>query len=41
MKQNKNADILLFLLSFTKFQREKKTLKEHSLLVQELKKDEN
>ena len=24
MKQNKNTDILLFLLPFTKFQREKK-----------------
>ena len=37
MKHNKNTDTLLFLLSFTKCQREKKKLK-HFLWVQALKK---
>ena len=40
MKHNKNADTLLFLLLFTKNQREK-NMKKHSLGVQMLKKDEN
>ena len=39
MKHNKNADTLLFLLLFTKSQREKK-LKKHFLRVQALKKGE-
>ena len=39
MKHNKNEDTLLFLLLFTKSQREKK-LKKHSLRVQALKKGE-
>ena len=40
MKHNKIAGILLFLLLFTKSQREKKKLKKHSLRVQALKKGE-
>ena len=39
MKHNKNAYTLLFLLLFTKSQREKKW-KKHSLRVQALKKGE-
>ena len=39
MKHNKNADTLLFLLLFTKSQREKK-IEKHSLSVQALKKGE-
>ena len=39
MKHNKNADTLLFLLLFTKSQREKK-IEQHSLRVQALKKGE-
>ena len=41
MKHNKNADTMLFLLLFTKSQREKKKLKKHSLRVQALKKVKN
>ena len=41
IKHNKNVDTLLFLLSVTKCQREKKILKEHYLWVQAHKKGEN